>query len=87
MCGYIHVDADDQSRELVFAELGFPLADFTQAPGKPPEPALQPPPIDSDTPEGQASRKKLLRAWVELSAWLAIYGKNSQSTKLRVLPL
>ncbi|KAI0801543.1 cysteine proteinase [Fomes fomentarius] len=67
--------------ELVFAELGFPLADFTQGPGKPPEPALQPPPIDSDTPEGQASRKKLLRAWVELSAWLAIYGKNREPLK------
>ena len=34
---------------------------------------LQPPPIDPSTAEGRASRTALLRAWVEISAWLAVY--------------
>ena len=69
--------------ERVFAALGFPLDKLKQGDGKE-EDALQPPPIDPATAEGKASRTKLLRAWVELSAWLAIYEKaNSESTRPR----
>ncbi|KAH9917622.1 uncharacterized protein B0H18DRAFT_691434 [Fomitopsis serialis] len=38
--------------------------------------SLQPPNIDPATPEGKHIRAKLLRAWVEISAWLAIYRKS-----------
>ena len=69
--------------ERVFAALGFPLDKLKQGDGKE-EDALQPPPIDPATAEGKASRTKLLRAWVELSAWLAIYEKaNSESHRPR----
>ncbi|TFK84094.1 cysteine proteinase [Polyporus arcularius HHB13444] len=65
----------------VFAVLGFPLEGLTQGTQKAGEFALSPPPIDADTPEGAASRKKLLRAWVELSAWLVIFEKNKEALK------
>lgn len=65
-------------RAQVFAVLGFPLEGLSQGAQKAGELALQPPPIDPDTPEGAISRKKLLRAWVELSAWLVIFEKNSE---------
>ncbi|RPD69337.1 cysteine proteinase [Lentinus tigrinus ALCF2SS1-7] len=65
----------------VFDSLGFPLENLSQGAQKAGELALHPPPIDSDTPEGAASRKKLLRAWVELSAWLVIFEKNKEALK------
>ncbi|KAI1782279.1 hypothetical protein LXA43DRAFT_1087598 [Ganoderma leucocontextum] len=64
--------------ERVFEALGFPLDNLSQSDGKAEELALQPPPIDPSTAEGKASRTKLLRAWVELSAWLAIYEKGNK---------
>ncbi|PIL31016.1 hypothetical protein GSI_05709 [Ganoderma sinense ZZ0214-1] len=64
--------------ERVFAALGFPLDKLNQPDGKPDELALQPPPVDPSTAEGKASRTKLLRAWVEVSAWLAIYEKANK---------
>ena len=59
--------------------LGFPLENLSQGAHKDgrqkaDELALHPPPIDPDTSEGAASRKRLLRAWVELSAWLRTPG-------------
>ena len=63
----------------VFQVLGFPLDTLPQGESRTLELTLQPPPIDPSTEEGKASRTKLLRAWVELSAWLAIYEKaNSE---------
>ncbi|CDO68482.1 hypothetical protein BN946_scf184499.g7 [Trametes cinnabarina] len=59
----------------VFETIGFPLEDLQQGESST-ELALSPPPIDPSTPEGKASRAKLLRAWVEISAWLAIYQKS-----------
>ena len=35
------------------------------------ERVLRPPSVDIATPVGRTSRRKLLRAWVELGAWLA----------------
>ncbi|KAM5538402.1 hypothetical protein V8D89_008004 [Ganoderma adspersum] len=73
--------------ERVFAALGFPLDKLSQGDGKE-EDALQPPPIDASSAEGKASRTKLLRAWVELSAWLGIYEKaNSEWNRLRRTPM
>ncbi|KAI0095055.1 hypothetical protein BDY19DRAFT_916041 [Irpex rosettiformis] len=40
------------------------------------EQALHPPPIDPTTPGGKRSRAKLLRAWIEISAWLTLFPKN-----------
>ena len=55
----------------MFEILGFPLE------GNPNELLLSPPPIDPATQEGAASRSKLLRAWVEVTVWLLVYGKSS----------
>ena len=35
--------------------------------------ALHPPSVDPSTPQGLRNRAKLLRAWVELSAWAGDY--------------
>ncbi|KAM5538031.1 hypothetical protein V8D89_008228 [Ganoderma adspersum] len=66
--------------ERVFEVLGFRLATAWQANGNGLQelPVLQPPPIDPSTAEGRASRTTLLRAWVELSAWLAIYREENK---------
>ena len=64
-------------REDIFALLGFPVETLPHTDGKLSEPSLQPPSIDPATPKGQETRTKLLRVWVELSAWLAIYEKSS----------
>ncbi|KAI9070249.1 cysteine proteinase [Trametes sanguinea] len=61
----------------VFETIGFPLEDLQQGENST-ELALSPPPIDPSTPEGRASRTTLLRAWVEISAWLAIYQKSKE---------
>ncbi|KAI0352188.1 cysteine proteinase [Trametes cingulata] len=62
----------------VFEIVGFPLQDLQQGQSAS-EPALQPPQIDPATPEGKASRTKLLRAWIEVGAWLAIFQKSKES--------
>ncbi|TBU41273.1 cysteine proteinase [Dichomitus squalens] len=68
--------------EQVFQVLGFPTDKLAQGDSNTQELTLQPPPIDPSTAEGKASRTKLLRAWVELSAWLAIYEKaNKEAMK------
>ncbi len=38
--------------------------------------ALSPPDIDPTSSAGRLARNKLLRAWVELSAWVADYSKR-----------
>ncbi|TFY78461.1 hypothetical protein EWM64_g5551 [Hericium alpestre] len=38
--------------------------------------SLRPPSIDPGKPEGKRTRGKLLRAWVEISAWLADYQRR-----------
>ena len=44
--------------------------------------ALDPPNIDPSTPEGRLARSKLLRAWVELEAWVADYSKRFGVSKV-----
>ena len=38
--------------------------------------ALHAPVLDSSNPEGPANRAKLLRAWIEISAWNADFTKR-----------
>lgn len=38
---------------------------------------LNPPTTDPSTPEGVQNRRKLLRAWVEVNAWLADFKRNN----------
>ncbi|KAI1791667.1 hypothetical protein LXA43DRAFT_389666 [Ganoderma leucocontextum] len=73
--------------ERVFEVLGFRLEDALKGDGKVQEQMLRPPPIDPATAEGRASRAKLLRAWVELSAWLAIYEKANKEALKHHTPL
>ncbi|KAF8257126.1 hypothetical protein EI94DRAFT_1774612 [Lactarius quietus] len=56
----------------IFTCLGF---EITQIPD-PPDLTLSPPHIDDSTPAGRLARSKLLRAWVELEAWVADYSKR-----------
>ncbi|KAH9854519.1 cysteine proteinase [Lenzites betulinus] len=63
--------------QQVFEAISFPLGDLPL--GDSTEPALQPPSIDPATVEGKASRSKLLRAWIEVGAWLTIFEKSKDS--------
>ena len=63
----------------IFACLGFETMQITEPT---PDVVLSPPHIDNSTPAGRLARSKLLRAWVELEAWVADYSKRFG--KLRV---
>lgn len=60
-------------REEAFRCIGFNLERMSNGQG---ELALHAPVLDSNTPEGPANRAKLLRAWIELSAWYADFTKR-----------
>ncbi|KAF5385340.1 hypothetical protein D9615_001037 [Tricholomella constricta] len=49
------------------------------------EPALRPPPTDIVSSVGKMNRRRLLRAWVEVSAWLADF-KRVHATQLKDSP-
>ncbi|KAF8257553.1 hypothetical protein EI94DRAFT_1774415 [Lactarius quietus] len=65
----------------IFTCLGF---EITQIPD-PPDLTLSPPHIDDSTPAGRLARSKLLRAWVELEAWVADYSR-APALKTHVSP-
>lgn len=63
-----------------FSARVFESLDFTVQPLQgDSEQAVHPPSVDPATPEGKRSRAKLLRAWVEISAWLYLYHKGKPS--------
>jgi hypothetical protein len=64
-----------QCRAKVFESLDFTVQSLSEDT----EQALHPPSIDPATPDGKRSRAKLLRAWVEISAWLSLYNKSKPS--------
>lgn len=49
----------------------FELMGFSEEVSAENELTIQPPYTDTSTPEGRINKRKLLRAWVELSSWLA----------------
>ncbi|KAK4052873.1 ubiquitin-specific protease ubp2 [Microbotryomycetes sp. JL221] len=51
--------------DIFVATLGFKYVDTNVEPG-----TLSPPSIDDQLPEGATNRKRLLRAWLELSIWI-----------------
>jgi hypothetical protein len=55
----------------VLEPLGFAPAPYND------RPSLFPPAVDPRTPEGALARAKLLRALVELGAWLAWYRRTN----------
>ncbi|TFY55421.1 hypothetical protein EVG20_g9326 [Dentipellis fragilis] len=57
--------------QAIFAALGFNLVNPDT-----PDAALSPPYTNPDTLVGRRNRAKLLRAWVEISAWIAEYKKR-----------
>ncbi|KAI9510784.1 hypothetical protein F5148DRAFT_509712 [Russula earlei] len=57
----------------IFESLGFETMNIV---GPVPDTALSPPDIDVASPAGRLARSKLLRAWVELSAWVADYSRR-----------
>lgn len=65
--------ADRNNSKRIFDTLGFVVDDTPEAGIH-----LRPPVTNVDTPEGRMYRRKLLRAWVEISAWVVdfrrIYG-------------
>lgn len=52
------------------------------------QPALRPPPTDLASPIGRMNRRRLLRAWVEVNAWLADFRRTNGSVNdhIRSLP-
>ena len=65
------------SREETFRCIGFNLERMSSGQG---DLALHAPVLDNSTPEGPTNRAKLLRAWVELSAWQAGFTKRHRSS-------
>ena len=57
----------------MFRYIGFNLERMNNGQG---EPALHAPVLDSNSPDGPTNRAKLLRAWIEISAWMADYMKR-----------
>jgi ubiquitin carboxyl-terminal hydrolase 25 len=62
--------------QRIFEALGFTLDEVAASPKGDAGPALFPPNTSSATPESSQNRAKLLRAWVEISAWLADYRRR-----------
>lgn len=62
---------------LVFEAINFSIDTYQD------EDALHPPTIDS-SPQGKQNRVKLLRAWVEVSAWLTDYKRKSRKLYVNV---
>lgn len=62
-----------QTAKQIFETLRFPMS---IVPGTE-EPGVCPPVIDPSISEGKQNRARLLRAWVEMSAWLTIYALSS----------
>jgi len=60
-------------REEVFRCIGFHLDRMNNGQG---ELALHAPVLDNNNLEGPVNRAKLLRAWIEISAWLADFTKR-----------
>lgn len=65
---------DLQHRKRIFEILGFYESSDDQT--------LNPPTTDPSTPEGVQNRRKLLRAWVEVNAWLADFKRNNRMSYL-----
>ncbi|KAJ3558153.1 hypothetical protein NM688_g1094 [Phlebia brevispora] len=59
----------------IFEALDFKI-DMVNSSASKPEESLCSPPIELSTPEGRRSRAKMLRAWVEINAWLTLYEKS-----------
>lgn len=61
--------------QIIFEYLGFTLNQTPSTTGEM-SPALFPPITSDGTPQSKQNRAKLLRAWVEISAWLVDYQKR-----------
>ncbi len=61
--------------KTLFASLGFKLLSNEG------EQLLDPPSLES-TPAGRRDRSKLLRAWVEMGAWLADFKRRNSKIQL-----
>jgi ubiquitin carboxyl-terminal hydrolase 25/28 len=57
----------------IFESLGFEITNIV---GSVADTSLNPPDIDPNSPAGRVTRSKLLRGWVELSAWAADFSKR-----------
>jgi hypothetical protein len=55
-----------KSSKRVFEALG-----FTEA-----QDSLRPPATETSTPQGKINRRKLLRAWVEIGAWIVDFKRG-----------
>jgi hypothetical protein len=63
ICGSA-IDKEDSKR--IFETLG-----FTEA-----QDGLRPPTTETNTPQGRMNRRRLLRAWVELEAWIVDFKRT-----------
>ncbi|KAF9245638.1 hypothetical protein BU15DRAFT_85365 [Melanogaster broomeanus] len=63
------------SVRCIFEQLGFVIAE-TVTPNGVRDTTITPPNTDPNTPDGRQARRKLLRFWVETSAWLLDYQRR-----------
>lgn len=63
------------SSRCIFDHLGFVIAE-TLTPTGVRDTSITPPNTDPSTPEGRQNGRKLLRFWVEASAWLLDYQRR-----------
>ncbi|KAG2365462.1 hypothetical protein BDR07DRAFT_1449769 [Suillus spraguei] len=76
-------------RAYIFKQLGFELITRTEAPGTPDERTdqfLSSPNTEPNSPEGQETRMKLLRFWVETNAYLVEYQRRFASALKHYMP-
>jgi hypothetical protein len=59
------------SSSRIFESLGFETTNMAES-----DVSLSPPDIDPHSPASRIARNKLLRGWVELSAWTADFSKR-----------
>ncbi|ETW86564.1 hypothetical protein HETIRDRAFT_306078, partial [Heterobasidion irregulare TC 32-1] len=72
--------------EKIFQALGFEARGVVDNADHADTVALHPPSVDPGTPQGRRNRAKLLRAWVELSAWAVDYRKRFASSLKEYTP-
>jgi ubiquitin carboxyl-terminal hydrolase 25/28 len=64
--GYVALLLIKEYSKRIFEALG-----FTEAPD-----GLRPPATETTTPQGRMNRRRLLRAWVEVGAWIVDFKRD-----------
>lgn len=74
--GVLHVLNDSLPSRHIFEHLGFVLSESEVMNTGDKDRVMSPPDTNPNTPRGRDARRKLLRFWVETSAWLLDYRRR-----------